>query len=74
MNRRFSEFFFINTIHFSAVKIKLFEKSLNQLNRQALHAQSLGFIHPTNHKLLNFNSDLPKDFKKMLDLLNKLSH
>jgi 23S rRNA pseudouridine1911/1915/1917 synthase len=53
---------------------KDFEKSLNQLNRQALHAQSLGFIHPTNHKLLNFNSDLPKDFKKMLDLLIKLSH
>jgi len=53
---------------------KDFEKILGLLNRQALHAQNLGFIHPSSNKLLNFTSDIPKDFKKMLDLLNKLSH
>ena len=53
---------------------KDFEKKLINLNRQALHAKSLGFIHPKNNKLMNFESELPNDFKKMLDLLNKLSN
>ena len=51
-----------------------FESMLKILNRQALHAKSLGFIHPTTKKFMNFDSGLPKDFKKILDLLNKLSH
>ena len=36
------------------------------------HAKSLGFIHPTKNKWVNFESELPKDFKKMLDLLKIL--
>ena len=51
-----------------------FEDKLKILNRQALHAKSLGFIHPTSKKYISFESKLPKDFKKILDLLNKLSH
>jgi 23S rRNA pseudouridine1911/1915/1917 synthase len=51
-----------------------FVDKLKILNRQALHAKSLGFIHPTSKKYISFESKLPKDFKKMLDLLNKLSH
>ena len=51
-----------------------FEDKLKVLSRQALHAKSLGFIHPTSKKLISFESKLPKDFKKILDLLNKLSH
>ena len=51
-----------------------FEDKLKILNRQALHAKNLGFIHPTSKKLINFESKLPRDFKKILDLLNKLSH
>jgi 23S rRNA pseudouridine1911/1915/1917 synthase len=51
-----------------------FENKLKILNRQALHAKSLGFIHPTSSKLISFESKLPRDFKKILDLLNKLSH
>ena len=50
-----------------------FEDKLKVLDRQALHAMSLGFIHPTSNKLINFQSNLPKDFRKILDLLNKLS-
>jgi 23S rRNA pseudouridine1911/1915/1917 synthase len=53
---------------------KDFENKLKILNRQALHAKSLGFIHPTTKKFMNFESNLPQDFKKILDLLNKLSH
>ena len=51
-----------------------FEDKLKILSRQALHAKSLGFIHPTSKKLISFESKLPKDFKKILNLLNKLSH
>jgi 23S rRNA pseudouridine1911/1915/1917 synthase len=53
---------------------KDFENKLKILNRQALHAKSLGFVHPTTKKFMSFESKLPQDFKKILDLLNKLSH
>jgi 23S rRNA pseudouridine1911/1915/1917 synthase len=34
--------------------------------RQALHAKSLGFIHPKTKKYINFDSELPEDFKQVL--------
>ncbi|MBY0244306.1 MAG: RluA family pseudouridine synthase [Sphingobacteriaceae bacterium] len=34
--------------------------------RQALHAQSLGFIHPTTKKYIEFEAPLPIDFKSVL--------
>ncbi len=46
---------------------------LSKLTGQALHAKTIGFIHPNNKKSMNFNSDLPDDFKKILNLLEKLS-
>jgi 23S rRNA pseudouridine1911/1915/1917 synthase len=49
-----------------------FLKKLSDLNGQALHAKSLGFTHPTKNLFVNFDSKLPKDFKKLLDLLEKL--
>ena len=51
-----------------------FKDKLKVLDRQALHAKSLGFIHPTSKKIISFESKLPKDFSKILNLLNKLSH
>ena len=50
-----------------------FFKKLSVLNGQALHAKSLGFIHPSKNKWVNFESELPSDFKKLLDLLKNLS-
>ena len=50
-----------------------FYNLLSNLGGQALHAQTLGFIHPTKKKLVSFKSNLPPDFKKMLDLLHNLS-
>ncbi len=35
--------------------------------RQALHAKSLGFIHPTTRKWIQFDSELPEDFTSVLD-------
>lgn len=37
------------------------------LPRQALHAKTLGFTHPKNGKLLQFNSDLPEDMVTVLE-------
>ena len=34
--------------------------------RQALHAKSLGFIHPVTNKELYFESELPQDFQNCL--------
>lgn len=39
-------------------------------NRQALHAKTLGFIHPTTGRQMDFTSDLPND---MQQLINKWS-
>ena len=35
--------------------------------RQALHAKTLGFIHPITKKMLQFDSELPADFKEVLE-------
>ncbi|RYF98518.1 MAG: RNA pseudouridine synthase, partial [Chitinophagaceae bacterium] len=35
--------------------------------RQALHARSLGFIHPTSREFIHFESDLPADFSGVLE-------
>tara|TARA_A100001011_G_scaffold379290_1_gene445121 strand:- start:2321 stop:3301 length:981 start_codon:yes stop_codon:yes gene_type:complete len=53
---------------------KKFDKILSNFERQALHAKSLGFIHPTKKKRVNFDSKLPHDFKKMLDFLEKFAN
>lgn len=37
------------------------------LPRQALHAQSLGFVHPTTKNRMEFESDLPEDFASCLE-------
>ena len=39
---------------------------------QTLHAKTLGIIHPTTKKYVEFNSDLPEYFDKLLNNLNKI--
>ena len=51
---------------------KNFSKILSNVNGQILHAATLNFVHPTKKKWLNFEAPLPTEFKKMLNLLNKL--
>ena len=46
---------------------------LSNINGQVLHAQTLGFTHPTKKKWINFKAPLPNDFKKMLNFLSKLT-
>ena len=49
------------------------EKKINNFNRQALHAKSLGFIHPTTNKEIFFEARRPKDFDELIKSLNKAS-
>ena len=37
------------------------ENCFKTLPRQALHAKTLGFVHPVTDKTLRFNSDIPED-------------
>lgn len=39
------------------------------MNRQALHAAVLGFVHPTNNKYLQFESELPPDMREVVETL-----
>jgi len=39
--------------------------------RQALHAKTLGFIHPASGKEMLFNSDLPEDMEKVIEKWRK---
>lgn len=47
----------------------MFHKLLTGLGRQALHAKTLGFEHPSTGELVSFDSDLPEDFKHVLETL-----
>ncbi len=49
-------------------KYKTFvENCFKIIPRQALHAKTLGFIHPTKKTYVNFDTDLPTDFELALD-------
>jgi len=49
------------------------EKKINNFNRQALHAKSLGFIHPKTKKEFFFEARRPKDFDTLIKSLKKSS-
>ncbi len=52
------------------------QKILNHLNwpagRQALHAESLSFIHPITSEELSFSSPLPEDLTKLKEVLKTI--
>jgi len=45
------------------------ENLLQTIKRQALHAKTLGFVHPHTKEKIFFNSELPDDFNNLLDNL-----
>jgi len=49
----------------------LLEENLIKLNRQFLHAKTIGFIHPTKNKKMIFNSILPQELEIILKILRK---
>ena len=44
---------------------------IKALGRQALHAKTLGFIHPSSGEYVEFDSDLPEDMQRIIDYLDK---
>ena len=57
---------------FKNVDIDL-EKLILKLDRQFLHAKTLGFTHPTNRKEIEFSSFLPQELDNILKKLRKLN-
>ena len=47
----------------------LLENNLINLNRQFLHAKTIGFIHPKKNKEMIFNSILPRELEIILKML-----
>jgi len=45
------------------------ENFLEIMPRQALHAKTLGFIHPHKKEFMRFDSELPEDMKELLEKL-----
>ncbi|HJP62265.1 MAG TPA: RluA family pseudouridine synthase, partial [Mucilaginibacter sp.] len=43
------------------------ENCFEIMPRQALHAATLGFVHPSKKKPMNFEAPLPQDFEMVLD-------
>lgn len=43
------------------------ENCFGIIPRQALHAKTLGFVHPATKKFMRFESDLPDDFKNAIE-------
>ena len=50
----------------------LLEKELVNLNRQFLHAKTIGFIHPKKNKEMIFNSILPQELEIILKMLRNI--
>jgi 23S rRNA pseudouridine1911/1915/1917 synthase len=52
----------------TAAKYKQFVKNCFEIcPRQALHAKTLGFVHPRSGEFMNFESELPDDMQQLID-------
>ena len=57
---------------FKKIDVEL-NSMIKNIDRQFLHAKSLGFIHPSSHKEVHFEVPLPKDLLKLVKKLRNLS-
>ncbi|MCK5912739.1 MAG: RluA family pseudouridine synthase, partial [Desulfuromusa sp.] len=55
----------------TAIKDMELRKLINQLPGQALHAQTLGFIHPRSGKYLEFSSEMPDTLQNVITYLDQ---
>jgi len=53
----------------STINDTVLRSRLQKLNRQALHARLLGFVHPATGRYMEFSSPLPGDLASILDHL-----
>ncbi len=52
-------------------KTKQATNLLKLIGRQALHAKTIGFVHPESRAVMKFDSDLPHDFATLLQNVSK---
>ncbi len=50
-------------------KKELVHQLLKMISRQALHAKTIGFVHPVTKERMKFESELPQDITAILDIL-----
>ncbi|MEL7832752.1 RluA family pseudouridine synthase [Fodinibius sp. Rm-B-1B1-1] len=50
---------------------QMFNNLFASLQRQCLHAKTLGFEHPTSGEMVEFDSELPGDFEQVLGMLRQ---
>jgi 23S rRNA pseudouridine1911/1915/1917 synthase len=53
----------------SADEIRIAEKALSVIDRQALHAARLTFYHPGKNREMVFSAPLPDDFGSVLSVI-----
>ena len=53
-------------------KNKIETENAKLLCGQCLHAKTIGFVHPTTHEFMHFDSELPEYFKKILQKFNNM--
>lgn len=58
---------------FNNLKDTRLKGMVNRLERQALHARVLGFIHPVSGQYIEFTSEPPQDFMELLEYLRGAS-
>ena len=51
----------------------ILEQNITKLNRQFLHAKTIGFIHPRKNKEMIFNAILPQELEIILKMLRNTS-
>lgn len=49
-----------------------YSKQKFKLEGQMLHAKKLGFIHPSTNKYMEFDSELPEYFKKVIEIISNM--
>ncbi len=50
----------------------VYGKAVKGVQGQCLHARKIGFVHPVTEEYLEFSSDLPVYFQKILDKMEKM--
>lgn len=66
-------------VHFAYINCPLFadelynEQKTNIINRQALHAYKISFIHPRSKEKMEFIAPIPEDFKRAIERIKKAS-
>jgi 23S rRNA pseudouridine1911/1915/1917 synthase len=56
----------------NTLKDQQLRRLVKELGRQALHASTLGFVHPTNNEFMEFTTPLPEDMQRILTYLDAL--